>query len=73
MTSFDASCMATALSYNVALSAVGLFDLSVITYGSESWTVTNEMEKKLDACENGWLRRILLVHSTGQLQREDYE
>jgi len=28
-----------------------------MTCGREAWTITKDMEKKLDACENRWLRR----------------
>ena len=44
--------------------------IPVLTYGAESWTVTKEMEKKLDACEMRWLRRMLRVsykeHTTNE-------
>ena len=33
--------------------------MSVITYIAESWTLTTEIEKKIDACEKGWLSRLL--------------
>ena len=33
----------------------------VLTYGAESWAVTDGTEKRLDACENKWLRRILRI------------
>ena len=28
----------------------------------QSWTLTTEIEKKIDACENGWLRRLLRIN-----------
>ena len=35
--------------------------LPVVTYASESWTMTKDMETKLDACEHQWVRRILQI------------
>jgi len=36
-----------------------MLDVCVITYIAESWTLTTEVEKKIDACEKGWLSRLL--------------
>ena len=48
--------------------------LPVLTYGSETWNITDTMEKKLDACENNWLRRILRIsykeHKTNEEIRQ---
>ena len=33
--------------------------IPVLLYGAETWSVTHNFENKLNAAENGWLRRIL--------------
>lgn len=46
----------------------------VLTYGAESWAVTEGIERRLDTCENKWLRRILRIkyeeHVTNKQIRE---
>ena len=43
-------------------------------YGCESWTIKKEMEKKIIAAENKWLRRILRIgykeHTTNEEVRK---
>ena len=36
--------------------------MSVMTCSAESWTLTTEIEKKIDACENRWLRLLLRIN-----------
>jgi len=43
---------------------------SVVTYGSESWTITKDMELTLHTSKSRWLRT---VNPADQLQREDYK
>ena len=46
----------------------------VMTYGAESWTMTKEMERKVDAQQIRWLRRIMGInyrdHKTNEEVRE---
>ena len=36
--------------------------MSEMTYSAESWTMATEIEKKIDAYENRWLRRLLRIN-----------
>jgi len=35
---------------------------TAVTYSAESWTLTTEIEQKMDACENRWLHRLLRIN-----------
>jgi len=47
------------VSLDVNMKLLNACVLSVATYGNESQTVTEEIEKKLNACDSQWLKRIL--------------
>jgi hypothetical protein len=45
--------------------------IPVLIYGSESWSITKTMEKRLDAAENKWLRRIMRIKYTRHITNEE--
>ena len=45
--------------------------IPVLTYGSESWSITKTMENKLNATENMWLRRLLRIKYTKHVTNEE--
>ena len=45
--------------------------IPVLTYGSESWSITKTMESKLNATENKWLRRMLRIKYTKHITNEE--
>ena len=45
--------------------------IPVLIYGCESWDITKAMEKKLNATENKWLRRILRISYIEHVTNEE--
>jgi hypothetical protein len=45
--------------------------IPVLTYGCESWSMTAAMEKRLNACESKWLRRLLRISYKDRVTNAD--
>lgn len=44
--------------------------IPVLTYAASTWTITKNMEEKLDACEMRWLRRLLRIKPADRVTNE---
>mgnify|MGYP003435272988 CR=1 FL=1 len=56
---------------NIKLQILNSCVIPVLIYGSESWAITKAMEKKLNAAENKWLRRILRISYIEHITNEE--
>src|SRR5262249_53567782 len=47
--------------------------MPVLLYGAETWSITRTLEKKLEAAENKWFRRLLRVGYKEHVTNADKE
>ena len=58
------------ISINTKTRVLKCYVWSILLYGSESWTISTDMEKRLEAAEMWFLRRILAVPWTARESNE---
>ena len=52
------------VSIETKMRIINCYLVSILTYGSECWTISATMEKRLESCEMWFLRRMLRISFT---------
>ena len=71
MFTLDQNIWSSSVSLAIKLRLYNACILPIFLYGSEVWSVTSSLSKKIDALDNWWLRRILHIHWTDFLSYDD--
>lgn len=59
------------LSMSVKLRILNCYVFSILTYGSECWTISQSMEKRLEAAEMWFLRRMMRISWIERLTNQE--
>jgi len=59
------------VSMNTRLRVLNCYVLSILTYGSECWTISQRMEKQIEAAEMWFLRRMLRISWTERMSNQE--
>ena len=58
------------VSIETKIRIINCYLVSILTYGSECWTISATMEKRLESCEMWFLRRMLRISFTEHMSDE---
>ena len=59
------------LSLNTKIRVLNCYVLPILTYGCECWTITKELQKRIEATEMWFLRRMLRISWTEHITNEE--
>lgn len=59
------------IAIDIRLRTLSCYILPILMYGCESWTITNAMEKRINAAEMWFLRRMLCISYTDRITNEE--
>jgi hypothetical protein len=60
-----------ALSMKIRLRVLDCYVYPVLMYGSEAWSITSDMKRRLESCEMWFLRRMMKISWTEKVCNED--
>ncbi|XP_071959530.1 uncharacterized protein [Antedon mediterranea] len=60
-----------AMSMETRLRVLNCYIYPVLMYGSEAWSITTDLRKRLESCEMWFLRRMMRIPWTDRVSNED--
>ncbi len=59
------------MTLNTRLRVLNCYIYPVLMYGSEAWSLTSDMKKRLESCETWFLRKMMRVPWTDKVSNEE--